>query len=106
MSNLKFAFRQLLRNPGFTAVAVLTLALGIGATTAIGTVMYEVLLRPLPYPDSGQLVQVLKESPSSRIDNASTTSLFRQPEPFILGEAVRWRHERPRQDHHIGSQAL
>src|SRR5213593_1768884 len=49
MNDLKFAFRQLLKNPGFTAVAVLTLALGIGATTAMFSVIYGVLISPYPY---------------------------------------------------------
>ena len=49
MNDLKFAFRQLLKNPGFTAVAVLTLALGIGATTALFSVIYAVLISPYPY---------------------------------------------------------
>src|SRR5207249_1255697 len=59
MNDLKFAFRQLLKNPGFTVVAVLTLALGIGANTAIFGQVNELLLRPLPVKEPRKLMALV-----------------------------------------------
>src|SRR5438105_12018179 len=64
MNDLKFAFRQLLKNPGFTAVAVLTLALGIGANTAIFSVVNAVLLKALPYREPERIVMLWTDNPS------------------------------------------
>ncbi|MES1194607.1 MAG: hypothetical protein ABUL65_01850, partial [Opitutus sp.] len=56
--NLKFACRALLKSPGFTAVAVLTIAVGIGANTALFSIFNKLVLHPIDLPDAGRIVRL------------------------------------------------
>ncbi len=85
MNDLRFALRQLLKNRGFTAVAVLTLALGIGVNTSMFSGLHAVLMPELPYPDSDQLVRVFRtsqhsqrwpHSPANFLDERAQNSVF------------------------------
>jgi putative ABC transport system permease protein len=79
--DIRYASRESWRRPGFTVAAVVTLALGIGATTAIFSTVYAVLLQPLPYRDPGRLIAVLKQNPSRGWRN----------NPVAAADVIAWR---------------
>ena len=73
--DIRFAVRMLLKQPGFSLIAIITLALGIGANTAIFSVINAVLLRPLPYDDSHRIVAVYDSAPSIGFQRAGLTEM-------------------------------
>jgi predicted permease len=76
LHDLRYGFRMMARNPGFTAVVVLTLALGIGANTAMFTVVNGVLLRPLPFPQPERLVALHASKPNFERGSISYPNFF------------------------------
>src|SRR4026209_2587617 len=64
IQDFRYAFRQLLSSPGFAIVAIVTIGLGIGANTAIFSIVDSILLKPLPYEDSDKLVRIVENVPA------------------------------------------
>src|SRR5215470_2154818 len=98
VSDLRASVRALAGKPGFTLVVVLTLAFGVGANTAIFSVVNGVLLRPLPYPQEDRLVTVWQSAPKRGVDREETspanyTDWVEQNQSFdALGMAEPWGH--------------
>src|SRR5678815_1321908 len=72
LHELGFAIRRLRNSPGFSAVAIATIALAIGANTAMFSFVHGVLLSPLPYPESDRIVRVLEKLPLGGLNGIST----------------------------------
>jgi predicted permease len=93
LSDLRHAARRLGKTPGFTAVSVLTLALGIGASAAIFSVIEGVLLKPLPYPESGRIVALRHTAPGIHIDDlnlAASLYLTYSEENHVFQDVGMW----------------
>ena len=71
---LRLALRGLVRRPAFTFAAIVTLAVGIGATTAIFSVVYSVLIKPLPYPNAHELVRIRHRAPGIDVEDLQASS--------------------------------
>jgi hypothetical protein len=87
LADLRFALRMLVRRPGFTTLALLTLALGIGATTAIFSAVYPIIVEPLPYPNAERVVMIYererKDGSASRLGFTTFKDLERDAEPSL-----------------------
>ena len=98
--DLKHAFRMLVKRPAFTVVAILTLAIGIGANTAIFSVVNGVLLRPLPYPQPDRIVRIYERSakyPRASVSNPNFLDWQQRARSFDAMGRVRGRpRHRPR----------
>lgn len=92
MNDLRFAIRQLLKSPAYSLIAVATLALGIGLNTSMFSLMNELILRPLPYPDKDQLVRIYRttaQDPGASHNAQAFLDIQRETAEFMRVAAVR-----------------
>ena len=71
--DLRYAIRLLLKSPGFSFIAIATMALGVGATTAIYSVIDATLLHPLPYPNPAELIRIQDDLPGTGAENVGVS---------------------------------
>ena|SRR5256885_16465518 len=95
LQDLRYGFRLLLKNKGFAAVAILALALGVGANTAIFSLVNGVLLRPLPFPDAERIICIEGKNPQAGITTESNISFldftdWSQQTDFFASTAAYW----------------
>jgi predicted permease len=92
ISDLKYALRQLIKTPGFTAIAILTLALGIGLNTSMFSLMNLIILRPLPVADRDQVVRIYRTTPQTQTgDHAAPDFLDLAPETASFADLATYR---------------
>ena len=92
MMDLRYALRSFLRHPGFTLLIVVTLALGIGATTALCSIVYGALLRRLPYGDEARIVAVWQSNLKNGVQREDTSPAIGSTKPGPR-RALRLNHE-------------
>src|SRR5216110_3230371 len=96
LDDLRYAFRQLIKNPAFSAVAILTLALGIGANTAIFSIVNAVLLRPLPYPAADRIMVLNESSGPGQYYSVALPDYFDWQKDNTVFEHLAATHKEPR----------
>ena len=87
LEDVLLTVRTFCKNPGFTAVAVLTLTLGIGTNTAVFSVVYSILFRPLPYKESGRIIRIIQNQSAAQASNSVPQRLA----AISTDDLIRWR---------------